>query len=419
MRTGESETPPVFTLRARLLLREPGDVVGNGCVVVSGGRLAYAGRWSSRRADGPVVDFPDALITPGFINAHTHLALSFLAGQIPSCRSFTGWAVQLEGRLLRSRSAEHRRGFELGVERSLVSGVTTVGDICARWVAASWHLDGPLRKVAFLELMGLDPGRVPRTASRVSERLSELSGHERLYLGLAPHAPYSVCPGLVEEALRLARHAGFQLTMHVAESKAERRLLEDGSGELASRLRFFRLLPRDWRPPGRSPVELLADWGVLRSPALLVHCNYLSPTDVDLLARSACRVVYCPRSAHYFHVRKHPWQALRQRGVPVALGTDSLASNSSLSILDEMRFLAGRHPEVAPEELLAMGTVAGARALGLDGEVGALRPGYGADLVVWEFPSVTPAEAGEVLIWHRPSVLQSYVAGRRVWPPLG
>ena len=99
------------------------------------------------------------------------------------------------------------------------------------------------------------------------------------------------------------------------------------------------------------------------------------------------------------------------------MGTDSLASNSSLSILDEMRFLAGRHPEVAPEELLAMGTVAGARALGLDGEVGALRPGYGADLVVWEFPSVTPAEAGEALIWHRPSVLQSYVAGRCVWPP--
>ena len=150
--------------------------------------------------------------------------------------------------------------------------------------------------------------------------------------------------------------------------------------------------------------------------ALLVHCNYLSPEDVELLARSNCSVVYCPRSSHYFRVRTHLWQELRRRGVLVALGTDSLASNSSLSILDEMHFLARRHPEVSPDELLAMGTLVGAQALGLSGEAGALRAGCWADLVAWELPSVRAGEAAEALIWKRPRALQCYVAGRSAWP---
>lgn len=417
MRARESETPPVFTLRARLLLREPGDVVGNGCVVVSGGRLAYAGRWSSRRADGPVVDFPDALITPGLINAHTHLHLSHLAGRMPRPRGFASWLFQMAPRVWRSSASVNQRSVLEGAEVCLAAGVTTVGDVVGRWEAAPEHGRTRLRKVVFLELFGLQPEKALEAIGKAGQRLAELPTGELLTPAIAPHAPYSACRELYQAALELAGRLGCPLSTHASETQAEREFLQDGTGELSTRFRMLARLPRRWKPPGCSPIGLLARWGVLDTEALLVHCNYLSEQDVGLLARSACRVVYCPRSAHYFHVRKHPWQALRRRGVPVALGTDSLASNSSLSILDEMRFLAGRHPEVAPEELLAMGTVAGARALGLDGEVGALRPGYGADLVVWEFPSVTPAEAGEVLIWHRPSVLQSYVAGRRVWPP--
>jgi cytosine/adenosine deaminase-related metal-dependent hydrolase len=174
--------------------------------------------------------------------------------------------------------------------------------------------------------------------------------------------------------------------------------------------------PRRWKAPGGSPIELLSQWGVLSSAALLVHCNYLSQKDIELLARSRCSVVYCPRSSHYFGVGEHPWRGLRRRGVIVALGTDSLASSPSLSILDEMRFLANRHPEVSPEELLSMGTLDGARALGLVDKVGALRPGCWADLAVWELPRIGPPQAAEALIQDQLTAHACYVAGRRVRP---
>jgi len=416
MKTGESATASAFTLRARLLLREPGDVVSNGCVVVAGGRVVYAGRWSPRRADGIVSDLPDSLITPGLINAHTHLHLSHLAGSMPRPRAFAGWLFQMAPRVWRSSASVNRQSVRRGAEACLAAGVTTVGDICARWEAAGEHGRTRLRKVVFLELLGLQPDNVPEAMAKAEEHLRELRGDALLTPAIAPHAPYSTCREFYQGALALAGRLGCPFSTHVAETRAERDFVQDGRGELSTRLRLLARLPGRWRPPGCSPVELLARWGVLGTPAVLVHCNYLSPEDLGLLAGSHCSVVYCPRSSHYFHVRTHPWQELRRQGVVVALGTDSLASNSSLSILDEMRFLARRHPEVSPDELLAMGTLAGAKVLGLSGQAGALHEGYWADLVAWELPLARADEAAEALIWKRPRALQCYVAGRGVWP---
>jgi len=396
-----TETDFVATLRAPVLLRAPGDAVANGCVVVSRGRVSYAGRWSSRRAEGPVTEFGGALITPGLINAHTHLHLTHLAGRIPRPRSFAGWLFQMAPRVWRSGERLQR-----------------MGDIFARWEAACEHGCTPLRKVVFLELLGLRPEEAPEAVAKADERLQELEGEGLLTPAIAPHAPYSTCQELYQAALQLACRRGCLLSTHVAESQAERDFLRDGTGELAARLRALGRLPRRWRPPGLSPVQLLAAWGVLRPGTLLVHCNYLSEADMDLVVRSRCRVVYCPRSSHYFHVREHPWQKLRQQGVVVALGTDSLASSASLSVLDEMRFLVSRHPDVAPDELLSMGTLAGAQALGLAGQAGALRPGYWADLAVWDLPGIRPRAATEAFIHTADVVRACYVAGQQVWPSL-
>jgi len=404
------------TIRCRLLIRAPGDTVANGCLLFQAGRIQYAGRWLRRKQEGPVTHYPDAVVTPGLVNAHTHLHLGFLSGEVKRCRSFTGWLMQLAHRSLGRSGADHRRGWGEGVARSLAAGMTTVADICSRWNAASWHRSSPLRTVAFLELVGLSPETVPRTMSKARQELRGLTGHDLLYPGLAPHAPYSTSKGLVCSALRLGRDRGVPLAVHVAESRAERQMLEDGSGELAARLRFFRALPRHWKPTRCSPVELLADWGILDSGALLVHCNRLSPSDIGLLERAGNPVVYCPRSSRFFGVHDHPWKELRRRGVLVALGTDSLASSPSLSILEEMRFLAVRHPEVSPEELFSMGTAAGAQALGLGGEVGVLRRGYAADLAVWSLPEVRPRNALEALIREPREAQAVYVSGRHVRP---
>jgi len=404
-----------FTLRIPLLLRAPGDVVADGCVVVSGDRIAYAGPWSPSRADGPVSDLPETLLTPGLVNAHTHLHLTYLAGRIPRPRSFTSWLIEMAPRIRLASARLNRESLHRGVQASLAAGVTTVADVVSRWDVAPEHQRTAVRTVVFLELLGLNPKKVADAIDKAEGCLARLGSTGTLTPALAPHAPYSVCPELYHAAASLASRRGCLLATHAAEAPAERELLEDGRGELAMRLRLFGLLPRGWKPPGCSPIELLARQGLFERPLLLVHCNHLSARDIDLLARSRCRVVYCPRSSHYFHIPDHPWQELRRRGILVALGTDSLASNTSLSILDEMHFLAARHPQVDPRELFAMGTTAGAEALGLAGTVGALRPGFQADLSVWQLPRASPGDAVERLIWGRPPALAPYVAGRLVW----
>jgi cytosine/adenosine deaminase-related metal-dependent hydrolase len=406
---------PTFTLRAPLLLREPGDVVADACVVVSGGRIAYAGPWAPGHGEGPVMDLPETLITPGLVNAHTHLHLSYLAGRMPRPRSFVSWLIEMAPRVRLAPAGLQRESLRRGAEACLAAGVTTVGDVVGRWEVAPEHSRTSVRKVVFLELLGLSTKNAADAVHRVAGFLARLPAGETLTPALAPHAPYSVCPELYHAAANLASRLGYLLATHAAEAPAERELLEDGRGELAARLRLFGLLPRRWRPPACSPIELLAREGLLGEPVLLVHCNHLSASDIDLLARSRSRVAYCPRSSHYFHTPDHPWQALRRRGVLVALGTDSLASASSLSILDEMQFLAARHPQVDPRELFAMGTTAGAEALGLDKMVGALRVGLQADLAVWPLPGASSADAVERLIWSRPPALATYVAGKLVW----
>jgi cytosine/adenosine deaminase-related metal-dependent hydrolase len=115
------------------------------------------------------------------------------------------------------------------------------------------------------------------------------------------------------------------------------------------------------------------------SPTLLVHGNYLAPT---ASIPSNCSIVYCPRTHAAFGHAPHPFRQFLERGVRVALGTDSLASNPDLSILAEIRHLHRHHPDVPGEVLLRMATLSGAEALGWADDTGSLEAGKSADLVV-------------------------------------
>jgi len=136
----------------------------------------------------------------------------------------------------------------------------------------------------------------------------------------------------------------------------------------------------------RRPVVWLRDLGVLAPLTTIVHGNYLDASEIECLAASGASVVYCPRSHAFFGHEPHPVQELLAAGVTVALGTDSLASNQSLSMLDELAFLHRARPDLEPVDLLRMATVNGARALQVP--VGELRSGCLADLIAIQRPGI-------------------------------
>jgi cytosine/adenosine deaminase-related metal-dependent hydrolase len=135
-----------------------------------------------------------------------------------------------------------------------------------------------------------------------------------------------------------------------------------------------------------SPVQYLESLGVLNN-LILIHCNYLDSVSLSRILESDSSVVYCPRSSTFFGHENHPVRQLLDMGVNVALGTDSLASNESLSMLDEMRFLARLRKDLKAEEVLRLATLNGAAALGFGGQSGRLALGYRADMTVLDMPA--------------------------------
>ncbi|MBW2690144.1 MAG: amidohydrolase family protein, partial [Deltaproteobacteria bacterium] len=157
--------------------------------------------------------------------------------------------------------------------------------------------------------------------------------------GLSPHAPYTLSSAAINQVFAFADHQNLQCTIHLAESMDETRFLKNGSGAIADRL----YAAARWDPtadpvPGCSPVSALCQQGRLRSCDLVVHGVQVDAVDIDLLKKTGCSVALCPRSNAALNVGKAPVSAYLKAGVPLALGTDSLASAPSLSIWDEMAF---------------------------------------------------------------------------------
>jgi cytosine/adenosine deaminase-related metal-dependent hydrolase len=149
--------------------------------------------------------------------------------------------------------------------------------------------------------------------------------------------------------------------------------------------------------------------------ALVVHGNYLSDEEVFFLAQHAATmsVIYCPRTHDFFRHAPYPLARMLSQGVAVAVGTDSRASNPDLGLFEELKFIASHHSAIAPDRILELGTFSGARALGLDGEMGTLEAGKRADLAVIRLSPAAADDPHERLFSSDARVMETWLAGRR------
>jgi cytosine/adenosine deaminase-related metal-dependent hydrolase len=375
--------------RAKYVLAETDHLLSDAAVHVSvPGRISRVEPWPSGSAhlEAEVIDWGSALILPGLVNAHTHLELTHLHGRLTNFASFTDWVSQL----IQSRQSwtrqEYVQSTREGAKMALAAGTTLVGDISAS--GASWEalkLE-KLRKVVFEEVRSPLPELAAEKILALEKQLDSVRTDELLSIGIAPHAPYSVSEELYLASFALARSRGLLLAMHVAETEGELEFLLTGTGEFEKFLTAKGVLPRNWKAPGQAPIIHFEELKILHKPALLIHCNYLDKNSMAIILRSRSSVVYCPRSHAFFGHKQHPVRELMDLGINVALGTDSLASNETLSILDEMRFLFEKRRDLRVDEIFRMATLNGAAALGFQGFLGRLRRGHWADLTIVGLP---------------------------------
>jgi cytosine/adenosine deaminase-related metal-dependent hydrolase len=284
-----------------------------------------------------------------------------------------------------------------------------------------WHAT-PLRVLSLLELTGVRSGREPAALlAEAAARIDSLSA-EPNWAGLSPHAPYSTRPELLRRSAAMARERGWRVATHVAESEVEFEMFRDGRGEM------YEWLQRNGREMTDcglgSPVAHLARNDLLGPNLLAIHANYLAPGDAGLLAASGTTVVHCPRSHAFFAHRPFPRRELDAAGVPICLGTDSLATVRpvrsqplELDLLAEMRALRAADGGLSCDRIVRMATVEGAQAVGLEGRAGELGEGSWADLIAVPFHGGLD-EAWEAVVHHPGEVAASMIRGEWVVPPV-
>ena len=383
---------PDSTIHAASWLINPDSPpVAGGALLVRDGIIIATGTRDElkRQHTAHVVEHPGCAILPGFVNAHTHLELThFPSWRIRSHldynpRTFTDWIIQLVKitRCLHADdfSASRREGMRISVE----AGTTAVGDIVTRYDFVPLAGAPPLGGRFFLELIGHEPDRF---SHRLEQAFAAAERFEAAQLapGLSPHAPYT----LSEETMTLARDAAsshsLPLAVHISESQEETDFIHDTGGSLAEV--FYPFV--DWEqflmpPRNCSSTTLLDRHGMLTPSTLAVHCVQVTPADARIIKERGASICLCPRSNDRLDVGSAPVALFNKLEIPLALGTDSLASNDSLSLWDEMRFaLEMFAKELSPTDVFRMATTGGAAALGLADSIGSLEPGKRADFQI-------------------------------------
>ena len=377
--------------RADWLLPISQPPIRDGWILTERGRIVAFG--PSRPNDLPPsseIDLGHVALLPSLVNAHTHLELSWMRDRIPSTHDFPGWirdviALQRSGP---ENDAAETTAIRAAIGEARATGTALVGDISNTLssVAPLVAAGGPA--VVFHELIGFARERASAVIDSAlgKQAARPVSGDVRY--ALAAHAPYSVSPALFQ-AIRaaLGREPFARCSVHLGESAAEVDFLHDGSGPWRKLLKDLGAWDPSWEAPHCDPVEYLDRMGFIDQRVLVVHGVQFRERELSRLAATGATLVTCPRGNRLTGAGPPPIADFYESGVPVAIGTDSLASVPDLNLFNELAELRRLAPDVPASRLLESATLTGARALGFESDYGSLEAGKCASFIAVALPA--------------------------------
>jgi len=377
-------------LRARWVLPISSEPIPDGEVVVENEQIAEV-RSRSNLLDSDALDFGDAILMPALINGHCHLEYTALRG-LNDRTPFFEWIRGLVALKAKCPPELWLPSALLGAAELIASGVGFVSDNTDAGVSVEALARAGLRGRVYQEVFGIEPE--PDDATILRELTAKLEAHrqtlqryeasERITLGVAPHAIYTVRDSLMRAVRQYAREESLPLSIHAAESSEEVALARAGSGSFAE---MFAQRKIAYLHPRTPPIEYLHNAGVLAPDVQLVHATRAEPRELEMMARAGVSVAHCPRSNARLLTGVAPVYAMRRLGIPVVLGTDSAVSAGNLDLWEELRFaaLAQRAVSYAASpswrDWVRMLTLDGAKVFGVDAQIGSLEAGKRADVI--------------------------------------
>lgn len=375
----ESDAMSGKVFRSRWILPISRAPIENGWVMARGHDVVGLGENESWPTNTPVVELGNVAILPGLINSHTHLEFSDLSRPV----GFPGiklhhWIEML----IRNRTVRRDPGAVIAIGDALAAagGARLVGEIATTpW--AGFRNRSKNELIVFGEVLGLSSARAEERLGAAMTHFAKSQVVSGITAAISPHAPYSTSLETIHRCVEFASEQNALVAMHIAESQEERELIENGTGPFAQQLKNLGVFQAVHFGKGAT-VTLMILQELAKAPAaLIIHGNDLRPAEIDFLAtQPQMTVVYCPRTHAFFQHPEHPVQTLIQRGIRVALGTDSLASNPDLSIWNEIRWMLEHRPDIAWQETLAMATLHAADAVRRP-DLGRIQPGAKCGLI--------------------------------------
>jgi cytosine/adenosine deaminase-related metal-dependent hydrolase len=383
-------------IKARWVLPITASSIEEGAVAIDADRIIAVGpaaEIQNRFPEAEVDDLGKSVILPGLVNVHSHLELTAFRGRLEGSH-FQSWIAEVTRLKAQFKSEDFFASARLGCIEAIRAGITTLADTCDTSAPLAALIDSGQRAIIFQECFGPQLEQAQKSidglkfkldayAARLGEAGSQAQA--RVHYGISPHAPYTVSAELYRRTARLALDNRLDIAIHAAESADETRLLEDGSGAFGELLRQRGI---DFSPSGCSTIKYLHRLGVLDAAPLLIHCVRVDSEDLELIARHGARVAHCPKSNAKFAHGIAPMIEMEKAGVRIGIGTDSVASNNTVDLIEEARFCsllhraARRDPNLcSASRMLQLMTIDGARVLGMENEIGSLEVGKQADII--------------------------------------
>ncbi|NTS39661.1 amidohydrolase family protein [Flavisolibacter sp. BT320] len=374
-------------------------------------------------AAGDAIEMYDGILSPGFINCHCHLELSHMRGKIPEGTGLVDFVFKV----VTERSAsdeEIATAIEEGEKEMIRNGIVAVGDICNTNTTLAQKQKRNLFYYNFIEASGWLPAGAPVRFQAVKNLYDEFASqltpntkHQTPNLSLVPHAPYSVSENLWTALQPF--FSGKVVSIHNQETRFEDEFFLQGTGDFQRMYSLMKIDNNHHQPTKRSSLQSYFEKLKGAANVILVHNTFTKEEDVVYVKRETANdrgetlngreesfkpqaansehrtlnikhrtsnpqtfFCLCVNANQYIEKALPPVEMLRQQGANIVLGTDSLGSNWSLNIVDEIKTLRKHFPQIPLEEMLTWATSNGAKALGIDGRLGSFEKGKKPGVVV-------------------------------------
>ncbi|MBL7884417.1 MAG: amidohydrolase family protein [Bacteroidia bacterium] len=357
--------------------------IKNGVVTVNeDGVIVDISEYSNTQHSASNIQKLNGIICPGFVNAHCHLELSHLKNKVSEHKGMTGFISELIEKRNNFSKEEIQKSIEVAEQQMICNGIVAVGDISNNNSTFKQKTKENLSYYTFIEIFSLDPSKatmVYENGLNLQKELSQFNNQSNSS-SLSPHAPYTMSVDLLKLINKNVKQHSSIITIHNQESKEESELFESNSGAMYDTFKAMGITI-DWmRKTGKNSLQSTLPYLKDASKILLVHNTFTTEKDVDFLKseipdfQSKIFFCTCPNANMYIENTLPNYDVLIGSGCAITIGTDSLASNWNLSILDELKTISKHNPSIDLNTLLTWATKNGADFLNLN-QLGTIEKG--------------------------------------------